>query len=138
MYWKLDKIFDGHNFSSDKIFDTKPKFRQFCPTNFCPIRYMQSQENIVTSSRLEQSLSGFFQERIESNDYTILRVFWTIMSRSLLMIIADTTFLILQRNLWRSRNCNENKSLFSVYLNSHVNKMEWDDCVFKVFCFVAW
>ena len=37
--------------------------------------YMQSQENIVTSSRLEQSLSGFFQERIESNDYTILRVF---------------------------------------------------------------
>ena len=35
----LDKIFDGQNFSSDKIFDTKSKFRQFCPTNFCPIRY---------------------------------------------------------------------------------------------------
>ena len=34
----LDKIFDGQNFSSDKIFDNKPKFRQFCPTNFCPIR----------------------------------------------------------------------------------------------------
>ena len=31
----LDKIFDGQNFSSDKTFDTKPKFRQFCPTNFC-------------------------------------------------------------------------------------------------------
>ena len=26
-----DKIFDGQNISSDKIFDTKPKFRQFCP-----------------------------------------------------------------------------------------------------------
>ena len=32
----LDKIFDGQNFSTDKIFDTKPKFWQFCPTNFCP------------------------------------------------------------------------------------------------------
>ena len=30
----LDKIFDGQNFSSDKIFATKPKFRQLCPTNF--------------------------------------------------------------------------------------------------------
>ena len=35
----LDKIFNGQNFSSDNIFDTKPKFRQLCPTNFCPIRY---------------------------------------------------------------------------------------------------
>ena len=35
----LDKIFSGKNFSSDKIFDTKPEFRQFCSTNFCPIRY---------------------------------------------------------------------------------------------------
>ena len=35
----LDKILDGQNFSSDKIFDTKLKFWQFCPTNFCPIRY---------------------------------------------------------------------------------------------------
>ena len=35
----LDKIFDGHNFTSEKIFDTKSKFRQFCPTNFCPIMY---------------------------------------------------------------------------------------------------
>ena len=26
-----DKIFDGQNISSDKTFDTKPKFRQFCP-----------------------------------------------------------------------------------------------------------
>ena len=34
----LDKIFDGQNVSSDKIFDTKLKFRHFCPTNFCPIR----------------------------------------------------------------------------------------------------
>ena len=34
-----DKINDGQNVSSDEIFDTKPKFRQFCPTNFCPIRY---------------------------------------------------------------------------------------------------
>ena len=24
----------------DKIFDTKLKFRQFCPTKFCPIRYL--------------------------------------------------------------------------------------------------
>ena len=36
----LDKIFDGQNFSSDKIFVTKSKLRQFCPTNFCPIRYL--------------------------------------------------------------------------------------------------
>ena len=60
-----DKMFDGQNFrhqaeistllsdfcltfvlkhwtkfSTDKIFDTKSKFRQFCPTNFCPIRYV--------------------------------------------------------------------------------------------------
>ena len=34
----LDKIFDGKNVSLDKIFDTKLKFRHFCPTNFCPIR----------------------------------------------------------------------------------------------------
>ena len=27
----LDKILDRQNFSSDKIFDTKPKFRQCCP-----------------------------------------------------------------------------------------------------------
>ena len=26
-----DKIFDGQNISSDKKFDAKPKFRQFCP-----------------------------------------------------------------------------------------------------------
>ena len=37
----LDKIFDGQNVSSDKIFDTKLKFRHFCPTNFCPIRYFK-------------------------------------------------------------------------------------------------
>ena len=37
----LDKIFDGQNVSSDKIFDTKLKFRHFCPTNFCPIRYLK-------------------------------------------------------------------------------------------------
>ena len=37
----LDKIFDGQNVSSDKIFDTKLKFRHFCPTNFCPIRYIK-------------------------------------------------------------------------------------------------
>ena len=36
----LDKIFDGQNVSSYKIFDTKLKFRHFCPTNFCPIRYL--------------------------------------------------------------------------------------------------
>ena len=35
----LDKISDGQHFSSDKIFDTKPKYPQFCPTNFCPIMY---------------------------------------------------------------------------------------------------
>ena len=29
----------GQNISLDKIFDTKLKFRHFCPTNFCPIRY---------------------------------------------------------------------------------------------------
>ena len=27
-------------FSTDKIFDTKLKFRHFCPTNFCRIRYV--------------------------------------------------------------------------------------------------
>ena len=27
-----DKIFVGQNYSWDKIFDTYPKFRQFCPT----------------------------------------------------------------------------------------------------------
>ena len=37
----LDKIFDGQNISSDKIFDTKLKFRHFCPTNFCPITYVK-------------------------------------------------------------------------------------------------
>ena len=36
-----DKIFDGQNCSSDKILDTKLKFRQFCPTNFCLIRYVE-------------------------------------------------------------------------------------------------
>ena len=35
-----DKIFDGQNVSSDKIFDTKLEFRHFCPTKFCPIRYI--------------------------------------------------------------------------------------------------
>ena len=29
-----DKIFGGLNFSADKIFGTKSKFRQFCPTKF--------------------------------------------------------------------------------------------------------
>ena len=28
-----DKTFDGQNFSTDKSFDTKTKFRHFCPTN---------------------------------------------------------------------------------------------------------
>ena len=37
----LDEIFDGQNVSSDKIFDTKLKFRHFCPTNFCPITYVK-------------------------------------------------------------------------------------------------
>ena len=35
----LDKIFDRQNVLSDKIFDAKVKFRHFCPTDFCPIRY---------------------------------------------------------------------------------------------------
>ena len=36
----LDKIFDVQIFSSDTNYDTKSKFRQFCPTNFCLIRYV--------------------------------------------------------------------------------------------------
>ena len=43
----LDKIFDGQNFSSDKTFDTKSKFRQFCPTKFCPIRYPRKQRFLI-------------------------------------------------------------------------------------------
>ena len=40
LYKKMsDKIFVGHNSSSDKIFVTSEKFRHFCPTSFCPIRY---------------------------------------------------------------------------------------------------
>ena len=35
-----DKNFGGQNFSADKIFGAKPNFRQFCPPNFCPIRYI--------------------------------------------------------------------------------------------------
>ena len=42
----LDKIFKGQNFSSNKIFDTKLKFRQFCPTNFRPIRYGNNDEKL--------------------------------------------------------------------------------------------
>ena len=34
-----DKIFRLSKFSSDKIFVTSEKFRPFCPTLFCPIRY---------------------------------------------------------------------------------------------------
>ena len=34
------KIFVGQNYSLDKIFVTNEKFRHFCPTLFCPIRYI--------------------------------------------------------------------------------------------------
>ena len=37
--YSSDKIFVGQKYSSDKIFVTSRKFRQFCPTKFCPIRY---------------------------------------------------------------------------------------------------
>ena len=37
-----DKIFLGKKYSSDKIFVTFEKFRHFCPTLFCPIRYTGS------------------------------------------------------------------------------------------------
>ena len=40
----LDKIFDGQNISSNKIFDTKPKFRQFCPI-FAWLLYWNSGQN---------------------------------------------------------------------------------------------
>ena len=35
-----DKNFGGQKFSADKIFGTSSNFRQFCPPNFCPIRYL--------------------------------------------------------------------------------------------------
>ena len=38
----LVNIFDRQNFSSDRIFATKLKFWQFCPMNFCTIRYIKS------------------------------------------------------------------------------------------------
>ena len=61
-----DKIFVGQNISSDKIFDTEPKFRQFCPTNFCLIRYILrdltgmsslAKESIQTKLQVSQALS---------------------------------------------------------------------------------
>ena len=36
-YWEKKSVWQ--KFSLDKIFVTKPNFRQFCPTNFCPIMY---------------------------------------------------------------------------------------------------
>ena len=33
-----DKIFGGQYFSADKILGMKPKFRQRCSPNFCPIK----------------------------------------------------------------------------------------------------
>ena len=40
-----DKIFSGQKFSADKIFVSKSDFRQFCPTKFCPIRYVSQTTN---------------------------------------------------------------------------------------------
>ena len=34
--------------STDKTFDTKLKFRHFCPTNFCPIRYVTFEQIFLT------------------------------------------------------------------------------------------
>ena len=39
-----DKIFVGHNISSDKTFDTRPKFRHFCPI-FAQLLYWNIGQN---------------------------------------------------------------------------------------------
>ena len=40
----LDKTFGGQKFSADKNFGTSSNFRQFCPPNFCPIRYWRKSD----------------------------------------------------------------------------------------------
>ena len=40
--FRRDKILVGQHFSSVKILVTSRKFRHFCPTKFCPIRYLNS------------------------------------------------------------------------------------------------
>ena len=51
----LDKIFDGQNFSSDRIFETKPKFRQFCPIRYAnmgektTVDFKNKHKTIITS-----------------------------------------------------------------------------------------
>ena len=42
---------------SDKIFDTKLKFRQFCPTNFFPIRYAVNISNTILWITYENIIS---------------------------------------------------------------------------------
>ena len=74
----LDKILDGQNVTSDKIFDAKPKFRQFCPTKFCPIWYIQNRAHALGSSRkrrpLETGGRGYFGRR-EQIVFNMLRKF---------------------------------------------------------------
>ena len=41
------KIFVGENFLSGKIFVTRQKFRQFSPTKFSPIRYLDQPVNTI-------------------------------------------------------------------------------------------
>ena len=75
----LDKIFDGQNFSSDKIFDTKPKFRHFCPTNFCPIRYFQFPIYLkkgVEPTRLLSTSFPNFQNLVPQRKYCLGYLYW--------------------------------------------------------------
>ena len=53
----LDKILDGQNVTSDKIFDAKPKFRQFCPTKFCPIRCFTNSVRFVSKPELHSQMA---------------------------------------------------------------------------------
>ena len=50
-----DKIFDGQNFSSDKIFVTSEKFRHFCPTNnFVRRNILSFLDFLANTPRLKQ------------------------------------------------------------------------------------
>ena len=59
--FSTDKIFDGQNISSDKIFDTKPKFRHFC-TIFAWLLYWNIGQNF---RRTKFFVGGNFRHRVE-------------------------------------------------------------------------
>ena len=64
-------------FSTDKIFDTKPNFRQFCPTKFCPIRYpykfqRRSLMSPKSKKRLRYAFLNFVRQ-FQIDESTILK-----------------------------------------------------------------